>query len=40
MLLYDLTLAAENDLRGILLYTLKEWGPEQVRRYQHALTSK
>ena len=40
MRLYDLTREAENDLRDILLHTLKEWGPQQVRRYQHALTSK
>jgi len=40
MRLYDLTFEAENDLHGVLLYTLKEWGPQQVRRYQHALTSK
>lgn len=37
---YDLTLAAENDLRGILTYTLKEWGPDQLKRYQLGLTAK
>src|SRR6056297_1525880 len=30
---YDLTLAAEEDLRDIWRYTLETWGPEQADRY-------
>lgn len=30
---YILTAEAEADLRGIIRYTSKEWGPSQVRRY-------
>lgn len=30
---YDLTLAAEEDLRGIWQYTLETWGPEQADKY-------
>lgn len=30
---YILTAEAEADLRGIIRYTGKEWGPAQVRRY-------
>ena len=37
---YDLTEGAENDLREILSYTLREWGALQVRNYCQALTSK
>ena len=33
MKIYDLTLAAEEDLRGIWLYTCKTWGFEQAERY-------
>jgi len=30
---YTLTKAAEADLRGIIRYTRKQWGDEQVRCY-------
>ena len=30
---YDLTLAAEEDLRGVWRYTFKTWGPEQADKY-------
>ncbi|MGM0743598.1 MAG: type II toxin-antitoxin system RelE/ParE family toxin [Pseudomonadota bacterium] len=30
---YDLTLAAEEDLRDIWRYTLETWGPEQADTY-------
>ena len=40
MRLYDLTEDAENDLREILRYTLKQWGAPQVRRYQQTLVRK
>lgn len=30
---YKITLAAEDDLRGIWRYTLDTWGPEQADRY-------
>jgi toxin ParE1/3/4 len=30
---YDLTLAAETDLRDIWRYTYKTWGPEQADKY-------
>ena len=30
---YDLTLAAEEDLRGIWLYSCRTWGAEQADRY-------
>ena len=30
---YDLTLAAETDLRDIWRYTYKMWGPEQADKY-------
>jgi len=30
---YVLSAEAEADLRGIIRYTNKEWGPAQVRRY-------
>ena len=33
MTAYVLTAAAESDLRGIILYTRKQWGDAQVRRY-------
>jgi toxin ParE1/3/4 len=34
---YTLTKAAEADLRGIIRYTRKQWGDEQVRRYMGRL---
>ena len=40
MRLYDLSQDAENDLREILRYTLKEWGREQVERYRQTLVQK
>ena len=30
---YDLTLAAEEDLRDIWRYTFETWGPEQADKY-------
>lgn len=30
---YDLTLAAEEDLRGIWRYTYETWGPDQADKY-------
>ena len=33
MTAYMLTDAAEADMRGIIRYTRKQWGDEQVRRY-------
>ena len=30
---YDLTLAAEEDLRGIWRYTYEAWGPVQAEKY-------
>jgi toxin ParE1/3/4 len=30
---YELTLAAEEDLRGIWRYTFETWGPEQADKY-------
>jgi toxin ParE1/3/4 len=30
---YQITVAAEEDLRGIWRYTLDSWGPEQADRY-------
>ncbi len=35
---YELTLAAETDLREIAQYTLGEWGEQQALRYATALT--
>lgn len=34
---YVLTDAAEADIRGIVLYTRKQWGDAQVRRYMARL---
>ncbi len=34
---YELTEAADEDLKGIALYTLSKWGPEQAARYGAAL---
>jgi toxin ParE1/3/4 len=30
---YDLTLAAEEDLKGVWRYTFETWGPEQADKY-------
>jgi toxin ParE1/3/4 len=35
MLPYELTLAAEADLREIARYTLRQWGERQVTRCEH-----
>ncbi|MBV61427.1 type II toxin-antitoxin system RelE/ParE family toxin [Abyssibacter profundi] len=35
---YQLTLEAEQDLRGVFRYTLREWGSAQLERYRQALT--
>lgn len=34
---YDLTEEAALDLAEIASYTLKQWGPDQVRRYRDSL---
>ncbi len=34
---YELTEAADEDLKGIALYTLPKWGPKQAARYEAAL---
>lgn len=34
---YELTAAAEEDLKNIALYTLKEWGEKQFLRYAELL---
>ena len=34
---YVLTEAAEDDMRGIIRYTLREWGDVQVHRYLNKL---
>ncbi len=37
MLPYELTPAAETDLREIARYTLRQWGERQARRYASIL---
>jgi len=37
---YFLTQAAEDDLKQIILYTLKTWGLEQVHKYQTQLNTR
>jgi toxin ParE1/3/4 len=37
MLPYELTPAAEADLRDIVRYTLRQWGERQARRYARLL---
>jgi toxin ParE1/3/4 len=34
---FELTKAADEDLKGIALYTLSKWGPKQAARYAAAL---
>jgi plasmid stabilization system protein ParE len=36
---YELAEAAEADLKGIALYTLSKWGPDQAVRYGAVLDS-
>ncbi|WP_031433637.1 type II toxin-antitoxin system RelE/ParE family toxin [Methylomarinum vadi] len=40
MLTYELTAAAEEDLRTIARYTLKEWGETQLWRYADLLEKR
>lgn len=35
---YQLTLAAENDLREIAQYTIREWGEQQAVQYASAIS--
>lgn len=37
MLRYELTLAAESDLRDIAKYTLQQWGEQQAEHYASLL---
>ena len=37
MVSYDLTPEAEEDLKGIIRYTIEQWGIEQARHYADLL---
>lgn len=39
MIPYDLTPEAEEDLKGIIRYTIRQWGTDQAQRYANLLES-